>query len=327
MKERENNMKAIRIYEFGGPEVMKYEEAEDPKPSFGQVVIEIKAAGVNPVDTYIRSGAYVNKPELPYTPGTDSAGIVVETGPGTDRFHKEDRVYTFGSVSGTYAGKALCLESQLYPLPDNTSFSQGAAMGIPYGTAYRALFQKALAKNGETVLIHGASGGVGTAAVQLAHNAGCKIIATAGSRMGLELVQELGADFVLDHSQPDHMQKIPDFTGGHNVDIILEMLANANLARDIDVLALRGRIIIIGSRGKVEIDPRVLMVRDSLVSGMLLFNTGENEMALIHENLINGLTNGSLSPVISTEMSLKDAAAAHIKIMSPGACGKIMLVP
>jgi len=320
-------MKAIRIHEFGGPEVLRHEETEELTPSAGQVVVRIKAAGVNPVETYIRAGAYARKPELPFTPGSDGAGVVLESGQGVKKFKSGDRVYTHGSLSGTYADKALCLESQLSPLPDNISFSQGAALGIPYGTAYRALFQKALALRGETVLIHGASGGVGTAAIQLARAAGMRIIATAGSENGLALVKELGADETLDHSQAGHMQKISELTKGKNVDIILEMLANVNLAADLEALAFKGRVVVIGSRGTVEIDPRLLMVKDALVTGMLLFNTGETEMEVIHADLSKGLLNGSLSPVIGTELPLTDAAAAHKKVMSPGAYGKIVLVP
>jgi len=320
-------MKAIRIHEFGGPEVLKYEETGELKPSAGQVVVRIKAAGVNPVETYIRAGAYARKPELPFTPGSDGAGVVLESGQGVKKFKSGDRVYTHGSLSGTYADKALCLESQLSPLPDNISFSQGAALGIPYGTAYRALFQKALALRGETVLIHGASGGVGTAAIQLARAAGMRIIATAGSENGLALVKELGADETLDHSQAGHMQKISELTKGKNVDIILEMLANVNLAADLEALAFKGRVVVIGSRGTVEIDPRLLMVKDALVTGMLLFNTGETEMEVIHADLSKGLLNGALSPVIGMELPLTNAAAAHKKVMSPGAYGKIVLVP
>ncbi len=320
-------MKAIRIHEFGGPEVLRHEETEELKPSAGQVVVRIKAAGVNPVETYIRAGAYARKPELPFTPGSDGAGVVLESGQGVKKFKSGDRVYTHGSLSGTYADKALCLESQLSPLPDNISFSQGAALGIPYGTAYRALFQKALALRGETVLIHGASGGVGTAAIQLARAAGMRIIATAGSENGLALVKELGADETLDHSQAGHMQKISELTKGKNVDIILEMLANVNLAADLEALAFKGRVVVIGSRGTVEIDPRLLMVKDALVTGMLLFNTGETEMEVIHADLSKGLLNGALSPVIGMELPLTNAAAAHKKVMSPGAYGKIVLVP
>jgi NADPH2:quinone reductase len=320
-------MKAIVIHEFGGPEVMKYEDAGDLKPAAGQVLVRIKAAGVNPVETYVRSGAYARKPQLPFTPGSDGAGIVLGVGEGVARYKAGDRVYTYGSLSGTYAEQALCLESQVYPLPENTSFAQGAALGIPYGTAYRALFQKALALRGETVLVHGGSGAVGTAAIQLARAAGMKVIATAGSPKGLELVKAQGADLAVDHSTAGHTAGIPDLNGGRNVDVILEMLANANLAEDLKVLAFKGRIVIIGSRGTVEIDPRLLMVHDALVCGMLLFNTGEIELGVIHADLARGLKNGSLVPVIGTELPLEDAAGAHLKIMSPGAYGKIVLIP
>jgi len=319
-------MKAIVIHEFGGPEVLRYEETGDLKPAAGQVLVRIKAAGVNPVETYVRSGAYARKPQLPYTPGSDGAGVVIGVDEDVTRYKEGDRVYSYGSLSGTYAEQALCLESQLFPLPDNVGFTQGAALGIPYGTAYRALFQKALALRGETVLIHGGSGGVGTAAIQLAHAAGMKVIATAGSPKGLDLVKAQGADLVVDHTVAGHTADIPGLNGGNNVDIILEMLANANLAEDLKILAFKGRIII-GSRGAVEIDPRLLMAHDALVSGMLLFNTGETELEIIHADLAKGLKNGSLAPVIGAELPLKEAAGAHRKIMSPGAYGKIVLVP
>ena len=182
-------MKAIRVHEFGGPEVLKLENVPDLKPGAGQVVVRIHAVGVNPVETYIRTGTYASKPNLPYTPGSDAGGVVLSVGEGVTRVKAGERVYIAGSLSGTYAEQALCNEGQVHRLPDNVSFEQGAALGVPYGTAYRGLYLRGEAKAAETVLVHGASGGVGTAAVQIARAAGLVVIGTAGSERGMQLVR------------------------------------------------------------------------------------------------------------------------------------------
>ncbi len=137
-------MKAIRVHEFGGPEVMTLEDVPDLQPGPGQVLVTVKAAGINPVDTYIRSGQYAKGPELPYTPGMDSAGVVASVGKGVSGVITGDRVYTAGAITGTYAEQTLCSESQVHPLPEHVSYQQGAAMGVPYGIAYRALFNRGL---------------------------------------------------------------------------------------------------------------------------------------------------------------------------------------
>src|SRR4030095_15675172 len=143
-------MKAICVHEFGGPEVLRLEEVRTPEPRPGEVLVRMHAAGVNPVETYIRAGTYARLPELPYTPGNDGAGVVEQVGPDVTEFKPGDRVYTAGSLSGTYAEFALCKKEQVHPLSANVSFAQGAAMGTPYATAYRGLLQRAVAKPGET---------------------------------------------------------------------------------------------------------------------------------------------------------------------------------
>jgi NADPH2:quinone reductase len=320
-------MKAIRVYEFGGPEVMKPEEVPDPRPGAGEVLVRIHAAGVNPVDTYIRTGTYTRKPALPYTPGSDGAGVVQSTGEGVTKFRKGDRVYVAGSLSGTYAELALCSQSQVHPLAKAASFAQGAAIGVPYATAYRGLFHKARARAGETVLVHGASGGVGTAALQLGRAAGMMMIGTAGTAKGRELVLQEGAHHVLDHSGGEYLASIMELTGGRGVDVILEMLANKNLGKDLAVLARDGRVVVIGSRGPVEINPRDTMGRDATIIGMTLFNVSDADMASIHAGLVAGLENGTLRPVVGREMPLAEAGRAHQAVMEPGAHGKIVLVP
>jgi NADPH2:quinone reductase len=321
-------MKAIRVHEFGGPEVMRLEQVADPKPGAEQVVVRVKAAGVNPVDTYIRTGTYAaRKPALPYTPGMDGAGVVESAGAGVTRVKTGDRVYLAGSVSGTYAEQALCEEAQVHRLPHKIGFSQGAAVDVPYATAYRALFQLAHAQAGETVLVHGASGGVGVAAVQLARAAGLVVIGTGGTEKGRKLVRDEGAHHAVDHRALDYLQQVMALTGGRGVNLILEMLANVNLGKDLPVLAFGGRVIVIGSRGTVEMNPRDLMSRDASVIGMALFNAPAEKLASIHAALEAGLENGTLRPVVGREIPLAEAAKAHVAVMEPGAFGKIVLVP
>ena len=320
-------MKAIRVSDFGGPDVLKFQDVPDPGPDSGQVLVRVKAAGVNPVDTYIRAGLYARKPNLPYTPGTDSAGIVEAVGHGVKRFKPGDRIYTNGTITGSCAELALCEESRVHPLPSNASFAQGAALGIPYGTAYRALFQRGHAKAGEVVLVHGASGGVGIACLQLARGFGMTVIGTAGSDRGRGLVSNNGAHHVIDHRMTDYEKQIMTITGGSGVDLITEMLANVNLAKDLGMLAQGGRIIVIGNRGTIEINPRDAMAREAAILGLILWAATDAELAEIHAAIVAGLENGTLRPVVGHELPLADAPRAHQLVMEPGAYGKIVLVP
>src|SRR5205085_6099941 len=262
----------------------------------------------------------------PYTPGNDGAGLVEQVGADVKEFKPGNRVYIAGSISGTYAELVLCKTQQLHPLPENVSFAQGAAVGTPYATAYRGLFQRAHATPGETVLVHGASGGVGTAAVQLAYASGLRVFGTAGNDEGRALVREQGAHGVFDHGAVDHFDQIMVATKGRGVDVIVEMLANANLGKDLTILAKNGRVVVIGSRGRVELDPRDTMQRDADIRGMVLPNTPPTELASIHAALVAGLEQGTLRPVIGKELSLSEAAQAHRAVMEPGATGKIVLV-
>ncbi len=325
-------MKAIRVHEYGGPAVMKLEETADLKPGSGEVVVRVRAAGVNPVDAYMLAGTYARKPALPYTPGQDGAGDVVAVGGEVKDFKPGDRVYICGvgntvAGAGTYAELATCIASQLHRLPARISFGQGAALGVPYCTAYRALFQRANAKPGETVLVHGATGGVGIACVELAHARGLTVIGSGGTDAGLKAVTEHGADVVVNHRTPDYTTEILRATGGKGVNLIVEMAAHVNLDRDLGLLAKHGRVIVVGNRGKTEIDARQAMGRDAAILGMTLFNVTESEFVEIHAGLIAGLDNGSLNPVVGRELPLADAARAHELVMEPGALGKIVLVP
>jgi NADPH2:quinone reductase len=325
-------MKAIRVHEYGGAAVLKLEDVPDPKAGAGEVVVRVRAAGVNPVDAYIATGTYPRKPSLPYTPGQDGAGEVQSVGAGVTEFAPGDRVYICGVGStvagvGTYAELALCTPSQLHRLPARVSFGQGAALGVPYCTAYRALFQRAHAVPGETVLVHGATGGVGIATVELAHARGLIVIGSGGTDAGLAAVREHGANIVVNHRQSGYADEIMKATGGKGVNLIVEMAAHVNLDRDLGLLAKYGRVVVVGNRGKTEIDARQAMGRDSAILGMTLFNVTETEFVEIHAGLIAGLANGTLNPVVGREIALAEAPRAHEAVMEPGALGKIVLVP
>jgi len=320
-------MKAIHVAQFGEPEVMQLSDVPTPRAAAGQVLVRVKAIGVNPVETYIRSGKYARTPPLPYTPGSDAAGVIEEIGEGVREFQPGDRVYTAGTLSGAYAEFALCDLPQVHRLPDRTSFAQGAALGVPYATAYRGLIQRGQAVAGETVLVHGASGGVGIAAVQIARAHGMTVVGTAGTEQGRRLAREQGAHAVFDHHAPDCMAEILASTADRGVDLIIELLANVNLGHDLNVLARDGRVVVIGSRGKAEIDPRDAMSRDADIRGMVLFNASPADLAGIHAALFAGLENATLRPVIAEEIPLAEAPRAHRAVVASGALGKIVMIP
>jgi len=324
-------MQAILAREFGGPEVLKLEEVPDPVAKAGQVRVRVHAIGVNPYETYMRSGAYAIKPDLPYIPGADAAGVIDQVGDGVAGWKAGDRVYISGTAIhkayGAYAQYAVCNVDQIHRLPDRISFTQGAGLFVPYVTAWRALFGRANTRAGDVVMIHGASGGVGSAATQFALSVGAIVIGTAGSDDGLELVRKLGAKFAVNHKHPNYLEEITKATGGRGPDVILEMLANVNLDNDLTVVAPGGRIVVIGNRGRIEIDPRKIMTKDVSVFGLALWGIPADEIRRAHDAIVAGLDSGALNPVVGTEMPLRDAAKAHVKVMEPGARGKIVLIP
>jgi NADPH2:quinone reductase len=324
-------MQAILARAFGGPEVLKLEDVPDPVAGRGQVRVRVHAVGVNPYDTYMRAGGYAIKPDLPYTPGADAAGVIDQVGDGVTQWNAGDRVYMSGTAAGkahgAYAQYAICLPEQVHRLPKRISFTQGAGLFVPYVTAWRALFGRANTRAGDIVLIHGASGGVGVAATQFALAVGATVIGTAGSEDGLAVVRAQGAHHAVNHRQSGYLDEITKLAGGRGPDVILEMLANVNLDHDLTVIAPGGRIAVIGNRGRVEIDARKIMTKDVSVFGMALWGIPADEVRRAHQAIIAGLDAGTLNPVVGTEMPLRDAALAHQRVMEPGARGKIVLLP
>jgi NADPH2:quinone reductase len=318
-------MKAIRVSEYGGPAVLKLAEVPAPEPGPNQVLVRNHAVGINPVDTYLRSNTDNRGPTLPYTPGSDAAGVIAAVGPEVTGVKIGDRVYVGGTLTGAYAEMSLCDARQVHPLAAGASFAQGAAVNVPYATAYHALFNRGHGQAGETVLVHGASGGVGIGAVQLARARGLTVIGTAGSERGRKLVLEQGAHHVLDHTKPNYLNEVMDLTAGRGADVILEMLANVNLPHDLGIVAMRGRIVVIGNRGTVEVNARMAMNRDAAILGMALFHASPAQLAGIHAALVEGLRNGTLRPAVGQELPLAHAAQAHQAVMEAGHHGKIVL--
>ncbi len=320
-------MRAVQVEQFGEPQVLKTVEMPSPYTLEHQVKVEVKAVGVNPVDTYIRAGIYPLKPDLPYVPGNDAAGIISEVGSGVLHHKVGDHVYVFGQNIGAYAEELVCNQAHVYRLPENVSFVTGAAVGVPYTTAFYGLIYRAQAKPGETILIHGASGAVGLAAIQIAKSYGMRVIGTAGTEQGISLLKEQGVIAALNHHENNYLDALGELTCDCGPDVILEMLANVNLNNDLKVIARHGRIVVIGNRGTIEINPRDTMGKNASILGMAAFNASRAELFQIHSAIYSGLTDGRFKPVIRVELPLTRAADAHKLVMEPGGNGKIILVP
>jgi NADPH2:quinone reductase len=330
-KPKGSTVRAIVVRCLGEPEVLRLEEVPLPAHGAGELLVRLLAVGVNPADTYVRAG-FAGRHDLPYTPGDDAAGIVEAVGAGVDEPAVGESVYLHGSLTGTYAEYALCLPEHVHPLPDGLSLAQGAAIGVPYGTAYRALFQRAGAQPGETVLVHGATGAVGLATVQLAAAAGLYVVGTGGSEEGRRLALANGAANALDHTLGDHLEQALALIGDRGFDVIIEMRSDLNLGGDLRVLAQSGRVVCIGNRGpsnqgEVLVNARDLMRRDGAVLGMFLPNASKEDMASIHRALAEGLEQGLLHPIVARELPLQEAAVAHRTLMTGHSLGKLVLVP
>lgn len=319
-------MRAIRVFECGPPEVMSIQEVELPACEPEQVRLRVHAIGVNPVDTYIRSGDYTLSASLPYTPGWECAGQVLEVGSAVTSLEVGQRVYTTRTSSGAYAQEAIAHADDVHPLPPSISYEQGAAVGIAYATAYRALFGDGALKPGLRVLVHGASGGVGLACVQLALGAGAYVVGTASSEAGLALIRSSGAHEAWDHSHPGHLKR--HIGEGEGFDLIVEMAAHLNLNDDLDALNRGGQVAVVGSRGELMFSPRSVMGKELKIRGVMLYGADEAQRHAMHEAIYAGLATGQLSPKLGQVFALEDAPQAHRALFDGrGAQGKLILKP
>ncbi len=313
-------MQAIRVHEFGGPEVLRLEELPDPHPAAGQVRVRVEAAGVNPVDTYVRAGMYGPRP-FPFIAGFDGAGVVDEVGPDVASVRVGDRVYF--TMVPSYATSVVAPASAVWPLPSRLDFAQGAAIGIPYATALKAVHFVGRLQPGDWVLVHGASGAVGTAALQLGAAAGLRMVATASTEAGRSLALALGAECALGH---DDLEEALARTHGHGFDAVIELAAHLNLGRDLGILAHGGQVVVVGSRGPVEIDARRLMNVGGAIRALSIVYTTPEERERLHLGLAPGLRSGVLTPVVGRTLPLAQAAEAHRLVMAGGSLGKLVLL-
>jgi len=316
-------MKAMQLNAYGPASDLSLADAMKPSVSADQLLVQVGAAGVNPVDTYIRSGTNNYTASFPHTPGSDGAGTIVEIGSDVTGFTIGQRVYFSRNITGSSAEFTVCPATHVFPLSDSLSFEEGACVGIPYTTAHRALFGRAHAKAGDKVLVHGATGAVGIATVQLALAAGMTVVASAGTEAGAALLREQGVDDVIMHNESDHLAPYQSLENGF--DVIIEMLANHNLDQDLKALGFGGCVAVVGNRGTIEINPRDLMARDTSVVGVALANIKLDELGLIAKSLRPLFDKGLLKPVVRKSYSLTELPQAHEDVLKSGALGNLVI--
>eukprot|EP00752_Nemacystus_decipiens_P019243 g17299.t1 len=324
-------MKAIQFHQFGEPDVLQLDEVPDPTPEPDEVIVEVKAIGVNPADTYMRNGTYRIQPDLPCIPGGDAAGDIIAIGENVTGLTIGDRVFVGVAMglafTGCYAERVKRSAQHVLPIPPNISYAESTAFGVSYPTAHYSLFERGKARKGETVFIHGASGSVGSSAIQLAKQAGLKVIGSAGSQSGMDLIIQQGADAAVNHSQNGYLDGVTAACDGDGPDLILEMLANINLAADMEIAAQQGRIIVIGNRGPIEINPRMAMMKELDIRGIMLWNASPDQLRAIMNDLLSAAASGAIQPKVGRQLSLSEAAMAHELVVQNGNAGKIVLIP
>lgn len=212
----------------------------------------------------------------------------------------------------------------VYSLPDNISFNEGAGLGIPAFAAFRSLFQIAKLKAGEIVLIHGASGAVGLLAVQMAKAIGAKVIGTSSTMEGQELIKKVGADYVIEHINSRNLDTIKEITQNKGPDVIIEMLANKNLENDLDIISKKGRIVVVGNRGEITINPRKLMTTEAIVTGLSITKLNDEDKREIIDGLTAFLKTGALRPVIGEKFKLDEAEEAYKELIDGHGNGRLI---
>ncbi|MWG35752.1 NADPH:quinone reductase [Halomarina oriensis] len=317
-------MHAVRYHETGGPDVLQVDDVDPPDPGQGEVLVDVHAAGVNPVDTYFRTGAYP-VPELPWTPGSDLAGVVGAVGPGVEAFTVGDRVFGTGlgrTVQGSHAEQVVAPVDHVAVLPDDVSFNEGAAVALVGVTAWRALVGYADLEPAETCLVHGASGGVGHVAVQLAEATGARVVATASEQYHDHL-RDLGADVVLDYHREDLESAIAEAGAP---DVILDTFMDEYFPLDARVAAHGARIVGIGNtsdEARIPLGPAKSKDLDFQV--MSMFNV--EAYGPILDRLGHLVVAGEVVPEVAETFPLAETADAHRTVMEESFLGKLVVEP
>ncbi len=324
-------MKAVQLQEYGGPEVLKIVEIEKPVTTGREVLIEIKAIGVNYADTARREGQYVVKTPLPFIPGAEIAGVVTAVGEKVSSIKPGMRVVTL-IESGGYSEFAVADERSLIPLPETLDYRNAVALPLQGLSAYHVLKTMGRLEKGETVLVHAAAGGVGTLAVQLAKLFGAgKIIATASSSEKLELARQMGADVLVNYTESNWVEQILEATGGKGVDVALEMVGGDVFNKSLKCLATFGRLVVFGAASgeQSRMYPGALMARNQSVIGFFLPQI-MRKPELLQPSLVELLTylgEGKLKLSIGGVYPLEEAANVHRLLQSRKTTGKLILEP
>lgn len=302
-------MKAIVVHHYGGPEVLKLEQTSQPQPKDDEVLIRVVAAGVNPIDAYIRSGRF-GADKLPYIPGMDVAGVVAATGSNAKKFKPGDAVYAYVSdEQGGYAEFCVAKENEVSLKPKNIGFEQASAVPLAATTAWQALIDAARLQAGQTVLIFGASGGVGHFAVQIAKARGAKVIATASTEHQ-GLLKELGVDQAIDYSKTKFEEVVKD------VDVVLEATRSDSMARSYGIVKKGGFVVsITGDPDQAELEKH----------GLRGASVGVHSEAQVLEELTKLIEAKKVRPIVSQTFPLADASKAHQQIETRHTAGKIVL--
>lgn len=323
-------MKAVVCKAFGPPESLVVEEVPSPRASAGQAVVEVKAIGVNFPDTLIIEGKYQFRPEPPFTPGGEVAGVVAEVGEGVKNVKVGDHVVALMPWGG-YAERIVSDASRLIPIPDGVTFVQAAAVPTTYGTTYYALADRAAMKPGETLLVLGAAGGVGIAAVQLGKLMGARVIAAASSAEKLETCKREGADLVIDYSKEDVKERVKVLTNGAGADVVYDPVGGKYSEAALRATAFNGRLLVIGfAAGEIPKIPLnlTLLKGASIVGvfwGQFTMREPARAAAQFHQ-LYEWVRDGKLKPHVHATPPLAEAGAAMRALLDRKVQGKIVLV-
>ena len=331
MKAMVQTMKAIQFTQYGGPEVLQLVDMDVPAVGDRDVLVQVKAIGVNYADTARREGKYVVPTKLPFIPGSEIAGIVVAVGKAVTRFSPGMRVVSM-IESGAYAEYASVHEMALSEVPEGVDFTHAVALPLQGQTAYHILTTMGRLEKGESVLVHAAAGGVGALSVQLAKLFGAgKIIATASSEEKLQHAKELGAHELINYTEPDWEQQVRELTGGKGVDVALEMVGGEVFNKTLKCLAPFGRLVIFGAASGEDSPMQAgqLMRRNQSVIGFFLPQIMAKQDLYQHsmKELLDYVENGDLTLTIGGVYKLEEAANVHRMLQGRKTMGKLVLVP
>jgi putative PIG3 family NAD(P)H quinone oxidoreductase len=324
-------VKAVVPREPGGPEVLEYVDVADPEPGAGEVLIEVVATAVNRADLLQRQGHYPPPPGASDIIGLECSGTVARLGSGVEGLDVGQEVCAL-LAGGGYATRVVVPAGQVMPAPGGVDLVTAAALPEVAGTVWSNLMMVAGLRSGETLLVHGGAGGIGTFAIQLGAALGARVVTTAGSPQKLALCSELGADVLIDYHEQDFVEVVQEVTDGAGVDVILDNMGAAYLARNVAALAVEGRLIVIGLQGgtRAELDLNALMRKRAAVVGTTLRArpTGEKATicAAVAEEVWPLVADGTVRPVVGTRLPLAEAAQAHRLMESGESTGKILLV-